>query len=240
MEAPIRLVKFIAASGAASRRAAGDLVKAGRVTVNGVPADTPGMSVGPGDEVRLDGKMLRIAERKHYIMLHKPRGYVCTNADPHAERKAVDLIALDPPARLFSAGRLDKESEGLILFSDDGDFVAELTHPRFEILKTYRVETGRELTESELERIRRGIDDDGDRLTVRSIRPLGGAEYEIVLNEGKKREIRRLTAAVGAPTLRLRRLSVGALRLGALPPGRWRELSPEEITLARTPEPLRK
>ena len=237
MEQPLRLVKFIAASGAASRRGAAELVRTGRVSVNGLPAASPGMPISSGDEVRLDGKLLQIAERRRYIMLHKPRGYVCTNADPHAGLKAIDLIRLDPPVRLFSAGRLDKESEGLILFSDDGDFVAELTHPRYEILKTYHVETARRLTEEELARIRNGIVDEGERLTVRSIRPLGGRKYEIILNEGKKREIRRLTAAMGAPTRRLRRLKIGSLELGELPVGRWRELSPEEVALARTPEP---
>ncbi|HCH86988.1 MAG TPA: rRNA pseudouridine synthase, partial [Lentisphaeria bacterium] len=143
----------------------------------------------------------------------KPRGYVCTNADPHAPRKAVDLIRLDPPVRLFSAGRLDKESEGMILFSNDGDYVARLTHPRYEIRKTYLVRVTREFTEPELTRIRTGITDGGEHLRVISIAPAGNCLYRIVLNEGKKREIRRLTAAVGSPTLELRRIRIGGLAL---------------------------
>lgn len=110
-----RLVKFLSTAGVASRRAAGDLVKAGRIAVNGVTVFEPGLRVSPADSVCCDGKPVKPAETFHYIMLNKPRGYVCTNSDPHARRKAVDLIRLAPPVRLFSAGRLDKESEGWII-----------------------------------------------------------------------------------------------------------------------------
>ena len=226
-----RLVKFLSAAGVASRRAAGDLVKAGRIAVNGRTIREPGFRILPADTVTLDGRPVEPAGRFHYIMLNKPRGYVCTNADPHAPRKAVDLIRLDPPVRLFSAGRLDKESEGMILFSNDGDYVARLTHPRYEIRKTYLVRVTREFTEPELTRIRTGITDGGEHLRVISIAPAGNCLYRIVLNEGKKREIRRLTAAVGAPTLELRRIRVGGLALGDLPQGAFRELTPEEVAL---------
>ena len=226
-----RLVKFLSAAGVASRRAAGDLVKAGRIAVNGRTIREPGFRILPADTVTLDGRPVEPAGRFHYIMLNKPRGYVCTNADPHAPRKAVDLIRLDPPVRLFSAGRLDKESEGMILFSNDGDYVARLTHPRYEIRKTYLVRVTREFTEPELTRIRTGITDGGEHLRVISIAPAGNCLYRIVLNEGKKREIRRLTAAVGSPTLELRRIRIGALALGDLPQGAFRELTPEEVAL---------
>ena len=226
-----RLVKFLSAAGVASRRAAGDLVKAGRIAVNGRTIREPGFRILPADTVTLDGRPIEPAGRFHYIMLNKPRGYVCTNADPHAPRKAVDLIRLDPPVRLFSAGRLDKESEGMILFSNDGDYVARLTHPRYEIRKTYLVRVTREFTEPELTRIRTGITDGGEHLRVISIAPAGNCLYRIVLNEGKKREIRRLTAAVGSPTLELRRIRIGGLALGDLPQGAFRELTPEEVAL---------
>ncbi|HBP07376.1 MAG TPA: pseudouridine synthase [Lentisphaeria bacterium] len=226
-----RLVKFLSAAGVASRRAAGDLVKAGRIAVNGRTIHEPGFRILPADTVTLDGRPVEPAGRFHYIMLNKPRGYVCTNADPHAPRKAVDLIRLDPPVRLFSAGRLDKESEGMILFSNDGDYVARLTHPRYEIRKTYLVRVTREFTEPELTRIRTGITDGGEHLRVISIAPAGNCLYRIVLNEGKKREIRRLTAAVGSPTLELRRIRIGGLALGDLPQGAFRELTPEEVAL---------
>lgn len=226
-----RLVKFLSAAGVASRRAAGDLVKAGRIAVNGRTIREPGFRILPADTVTLDGRPVEPAGRFHYIMLNKPRGYVCTNADPHAPRKAVDLIRLDPPVRLFSAGRLDKESEGMILFSNDGDYVARLTHPRYEIRKTYLVRVTREFTEPELTRIRTGITDGGEHLRVISIAPAGNCLYRIVLNEGKKREIRRLTAAVSSPTLELRRIRIGGLALGDLPQGAFRELTPEEVAL---------
>ena len=226
-----RRVKFLSAAGVASRRAAGDLVKAGRIAVNGRTIREPGFRILPADTVTLDGRPVEPAGRFHYIMLNKPRGYVCTNADPHAPRKAVDLIRLDPPVRLFSAGRLDKESEGMILFSNDGDYVARLTHPRYEIRKTYLVRVTREFTEPELTRIRTGITDGGEHLRVISIAPAGNCLYRIVLNEGKKREIRRITAAVGSPTLELRRIRIGGLALGDLPPGAFRELTPEEVAL---------
>ena len=226
-----RLVKFLRAAGVASGGAAGDLVKAGRIAVNGRTIREPGFRILPADTVTLDGRPVEPAGRFHYIMLNKPRGYVCTNADPHAPRKAVDLIRLDPPVRLFSAGRLDKESEGMILFSNDGDYVARLTHPRYEIRKTYLVRVTREFTEPELTRIRTGITDGGEHLRVISIAPAGNCLYRIVLNEGKKREIRRLTAAVGSPTLELRRIRIGGLALGDLPQGAFRELTPEEVAL---------
>lgn len=226
-----RLVKFLSTSGVASRRAAGDLVKEGRVAVNGRIVLEPGFRVSHADSVTLDGKPVEPAAALHYIMLNKPRGYVCTNADPHAPRKAVDLIRLHPPVRLFSAGRLDKESEGMILFSNDGDYVAQITHPRHEILKTYLVRITRDLSPDELVRIRTGIRDQGELLRVISIERIGKCRYRIVLNEGRKREIRRLTAAVGAPTVELRRIRIGGLELGDLPEGSFRELSPEEVAL---------
>ena len=230
-----RLVKFLSSAGAASRRAAGELVKSGRVAVNGRTVLEPGARVAPGDQVTLDGAPVRPAEVRLYIMLHKPRGYVCTNHDPHAKQKAVDLIRTDPPVRLFSAGRLDKESEGMILFSNDGDYVAQITHPRHEILKTYLVRVTRDFTAAELARIRSGILDQGELLRVISIDPVGKCRYRIVLNEGRKREIRRMTAAAGAPTLELRRIRIGGLELGDLPSGAFRELSPEEVALTLRP-----
>lgn len=226
-----RLVKILSAAGIASRRGAGDLIKAGRVTVNGETVLEPGFRAAPGDRVEYDGVPVSAEARKVYIMLNKPRGYVCTNADPHADLKAVDLIRLNPPLRLFSAGRLDKDSEGLILFSNDGDYVARLTHPRHEILKVYQVRVRREFKPAELERMRRGVLERGELLKVHAVSRCGDCTYFITLNEGKNREIRRLTAALGSPTRRLKRLQIGALRLGSLPVGNWRELTPAEIAL---------
>ena len=225
-----RLVKILSAAGIASRRGAGDLIKAGRVTVNGETVFEPGFRVAPGDRVEYDGVPVLAEERKVYIMLNKPRGYVCTNADPHADLKAVDLIRLTPPLRLFSAGRLDKDSEGLILFSNDGDYVARLTHPRHEILKVYQVRVRREFKPAELEQMRRGVLERGELLKVHAVSRCGDCTYLITLNEGKNREIRRLLAAVGCQTKRLQRVAIGDLKLGNLPVGSYRQITPGEVS----------
>ncbi len=225
----IRLVKYLSTAGTASRRAAGELVKNGHVSVNGTVVYEPGYQVQPGDKVTFDGKEVAPVERKVYVMLNKPRGYTCSNKDDHAEHLALELIGLAGDYRLFSAGRLDRDSEGLIIFSNDGDFTARLTHPRHEILKTYVVKASCRLTPEAMDNMRSGITDDGEVLKVRSIEHLGNTDYRIVLNEGKKREIRRLLTASGAKTLRLRRIRIGNLRLGDLPVGQWRELDTEEI-----------
>ena len=159
MDNDIRLVKFLSTYAGVSRRAAGDLVKNGCVTVDGTTVTEPGMRVTAENRITLNGVPVAAVQRKYYIMLNKPRGYVSTNADPHAEKKAVDLIGLPDAPRLFSAGRLDKESEGMLLFSNDGDYVAALTHPRNEILKTYIIQLRRELTPNEISKILNGIED---------------------------------------------------------------------------------
>lgn len=228
---PIRLVKVVRNSGAASRRGAGDLVKSGRVAVNGVPVTEPGFPVPPGAAVTLDGERLNGKPRLWYVMLHKPRGYVCTAADPHAEKKAVDLVQVPDGARLVSAGRLDKESEGMILFSNDGDYLARLMHPRYGICKRYEVTLARPLSPEGERGFVSGVTDHGEFLHALELEKTGERTYLLKLNEGKKREIRRLAACFKAPVERLVRIQIGALKMGALPCGQWRELSPEEVAL---------
>lgn len=224
----MNLVKYISRSGAASRRNAETLIRAGRVTVSGQVETNPAYRVKSDDRIRLDGNILDVVEDFHYVLLNKPRGYTCSNADPHADMLALHLIHL-PGVRLVSAGRLDKDSEGAIIFSDDGDFVNRLSHPRYGILKRYRVITRNPISEEGLEKIRSGIRDGGEMLRVKAVRKIADREYEFILNEGKKREIRRLTAAVGAPTLVLKRLTIGSVELGTLQPGKWRNLTTSEI-----------
>jgi 23S rRNA pseudouridine2605 synthase len=228
----INLVKFVAASGAASRRQAEMLIKNGRVAINGSAVCDPARRVQENDSVTLDGKPVTPAEKFFYILLHKPRGYVCSNADAHAELLAVDLLS-SIPARLFSAGRLDKDSEGAIIFSNDGEFINRLTHPRYGILKQYKVYTAAELSADSLKRMVRGLNDDGEFLQAKAVRPVGSKCYEVILNEGKKREIRRLTAACGAPTVRLIRKNIGGIALGDLPAGKFRELTPAEVAMLK-------
>ncbi len=224
----MNIVKYISFCGAASRRKAEELVRSGQVEVDGVKVCDPAFRVETGMQVTLDGEVLTPPERRHYILLHKPRGYVCSNADTHAEKLAVELIKI-PGARLVSAGRLDKESEGAIIFSDDGEFINHLAHPRYGVLKRYEVTTARPVSEKWQKRMVSGISDEGENLKVISIRELAECRYEIILNEGRKREIRRLTAAAGAPTKRLIRVAIGKVELGTLPCGEYRELTADEI-----------
>ena len=224
----MNLVKFIAASGAASRRQAETLIREGKVAVNGSLCTNPAHRVAEDEEITLEGRRLSAAEKLWYILLNKPCGYVCSNADAHAEHLAVELLA-EIPARLVSAGRLDKDSQGAIIFSNDGNFINRLAHPRYGVLKTYIVRTANTLKEESLKKITSGITDDGELLKAESIRPVGKKLYEMILNEGKKREIRRLTAACGAPTVQLTRVKIGSVELGDLQEGKFRELTPEEV-----------
>ena len=232
------LTKYLAASGAASRRHAADLIKGGHVSVNGEVCADPSVRVFPGDRVTLDGRPVRPVREYVYVMLHKPRGYVCTSDDPHAPKKALDLIDL-PGVRLVSAGRLDKNSEGLILFSNDGAWIEQLTHPRHGTRKTYQVTTDRPLSPSDIRLLTTsGVQNDGETLRAISIRAEAPGRYIFILGEGKNREIRRMMESLDNRTRRLKRIAVGGLRLGGLPRGRWRKLSPSEarLALASTPK----
>ena len=232
-DSPSVLSHFLSLSGIASRRKCADIVKAGRVKVNGQTVTAPGCRINSGDKVDCDGQPVKI-EQRFYIMLNKPRGYACTNDDPHAEKKVFDLVKVEG-VRLFSAGRLDKDSEGLLIITNDGGYAMQLTHPRYEIFKTYLVKTDAPISATELNRLRRGISDGGERLCPEKIEDNGNCQYQFILNEGKKREIRRMIAAVGRKTVSLQRLSIGALSLDALEQGEWRFLSDAEVKLSLRP-----
>lgn len=232
MTEEISLGKYLAFCGVASRRHAVALVREGKVTVGGSVECNPAARVEPGADVRCEGRKVLPPARRHYIMLHKPRGYVCTSDDVHAAKKALDLIRLPDGARLFSAGRLDKDSEGMILFSDDGDFVNALTHPRNGVRKTYEVSLEHGLSPRDRERMLAGIEDGGEILRALSVEHVRAFKYRLVLGEGKNREIRRMVSMLGNRAVRLKRVAVGALRLGSLPCGAWRELTEKEKSLA--------
>lgn len=229
----VSLTKYLSASGVCPRRGAAALVDSGRVAVNGAPALRAAQHVFPGDTVTLDNREIAPVAEKVYIMLHKPRGYVCTLDDPHAPKKAIDLI---PPARkirMVSAGRLDKDSEGMILFSNDGAFVDHLTHPRYQTAKVYEVSLGSSLGTPDIRRLTvEGIRDRGELLKAREVRRIAPGKYRFVLTEGKNREIRRMLEALGKETRRLKRVAVGRLEMGSLPTGRWRRLTEEEVRAA--------
>ena len=233
----MRLQKFMADCGVASRRACEQIISDGRVTVNGIPA-VLGMSVEEMDDVRLDGKPLKPAEKRVVLMLYKPRGVVSTSSD-EAGRKTVQAFVGDLPYRLYNVGRLDLNSEGLLLLTNDGELCNHLMHPRFGVEKTYRVVCDGTLSASEIAALTNGVQlEDGITAPakVANIRrsTTGGTAFSITIHEGRNRQIRRMLEAVGHRTLRLKREAYGPLKLGDLRPGEWRYLSEEELAaLAR-------
>ena len=231
------LTKFLGMCGAASRRRAEVLVRTGHVTVDGVVTTDPAFRVAGSSEVAVDGVPVTPPRKFRYIMLNKPRGYVCSNFDAHAEHLALELIDVPPGCFLRSAGRLDKESEGLIVFSDDGDYLERVAHPRHLVTKLYEVSVSRPLAAAELAAMRAGVNDGGETLRVLEVEQKSPGFLLIKLNEGKKREIRRLCARFGAPVSRLRRIALGGLTLGGLAPGEYRELSAEEVARSLRPDP---
>ena len=226
------LAKFIARCGAAARRKAAELVKSGSVRVNGRVITDPAFSVDiTGDRVELNGKILQAPAENIYIMLNKPVGYTTSHFDKHAEHLAIELIDCPEAQRLIPAGRLDRDSEGLLIFSNDGDFIQKLAHPRYDIRKRYRVTASIFLDRAKQQKMLNGIADDGEILKALSVEVVPDEKntFIIELNEGRKREIRRMLKACGAATLRLQRISVGSVELGALPIGKWRKLTGEEV-----------
>lgn len=211
----LRLQAFLARAGVASRRKAEDLIREGRVRVNGKVA-VLGQKVGPEDLVEVDGKRVELPQKRLVLALHKPKGYTTTRHDPHARRTVFDLLPKIPG--LHPVGRLDRDSEGLLLLTNDGDLTHRLTHPRFGVRKVYRVWTEggrcpRRCAEGSSWAWTRGRPRPGPRL------PPGPRGAVLVLAEGRKREVRRMLQRVGYPVRRLLRLQVGPIRLGDLPPG---------------------
>ncbi len=228
----VRLQKWIAQTGACSRRQAEERIWEGRVTVNGAPA-VLGQSVDPErDHVLLDGRPLASSEEeKVYIMLNKPRGYVCTAADEKGRRTVLELVK-GIPQRLYPVGRLDMYSEGLLLLTNDGEITKALTHPGHDIEKEYQVRVTGEL-DFALPILRGPMILDGKPLKPCRIRVLNKAEdsslLQFALTEGRNRQIRRMCEAAGLRVVRLRRVSEGGLRLGDLREGEWRPLTAQEI-----------
>lgn len=226
--------KIIAAAGICSRRTAEEYLRQGRVSVNGETAALGGKADPEKDRICLDGKEIRPTAEKTYIMLHKPRGYTCTLRDTHAAHPVSELV--DCGARVYPVGRLDKDSEGLLLLTDDGDFAQSLTHPKYQVDKVYLVWVAGMDNES-LERLR-GVDElEGEPILpaqVEAVKCEGGqALLQMTIHQGKNRQIRRMCAAVGLTVTRLKRIEEHDLSLGELPLGQWRYLTNEEILMLR-------
>ena len=232
----VRLQKAIADAGVASRRRAEELIAGGRVKVDDVVVTERGVQVNPATQkITVDGKRLKEAEKRRYVALHKPPGYVSTVRDPHAEKKVVDLVSI-LGVKLKPAGRLDADSEGLILLSDDGDFIFKVTHPSNSLGKTYHVTVEGSPDSDTLNRLARGLTLPGEtRKTAKAeVKKLGRSskgftQLEMILHEGRKRQIRRMLDTVGHPVARLVRVQVGPVLLGTLVPGQWRELTRWEV-----------
>lgn len=228
----VRLQKYLAEGGVASRRRCEELIENGRVSVNGQPVSTLGSKVDPErDSIAVDGKPV-VIERKVYIALNKPAGFLCTNHDTHGRQRAVDLLPRSLP-RLYTVGRLDKDTEGLLFLTNDGTFSLRLTHPRYKMSKTYLVEVEGEVKSAEIARLLKGVGSEGELLHAEEIFQVYArnttTELRLVLSEGKKRQIRRMMAAVGHPVKRLVRLAVGPVELGDLATSQWRHLTHEEV-----------
>jgi 23S rRNA pseudouridine2605 synthase len=227
-----RLQKLIAAAGLASRREAERWISAGRVTVNGRVAAL-GDQADPGrDRVAVDGRPLRSEEQKITLMLNKPVGYVTTARDPQGRKVVMELVR-DIPARLFSVGRLDINTEGLLLLTNDGDLAARLSHPSHEVAKTYLVRIRGRLTDDERRRLEQGLQlEDGPTAPARveKVRSSGSHTWlEMTITEGRNRQVRRMCEAVGHPVSRLKRIRMGFLDLGELRSGQHRLLTSGEV-----------
>ena len=228
-----RLQKILSRAGIASRRHAEEMISAGRVTVNDRVVDELGTRVDPAvDEIRVDGRPISLAGERVYLALNKPAGFVSTARDPHGRRTVMELVP--DVAGLFAVGRLDYESEGLLVFTTDGEWAQQVAHPRYESEKEYVVEVAGRPRPATVARLRAPLElGEGEWSTGADVRLEGVAAdramLRIVLHEGRNRQIRRMMEAVGHPVLRLVRVRVGAIHLGTLRPGDWRYLTHAEI-----------
>jgi 23S rRNA pseudouridine2605 synthase len=233
-----RLQKILSEAGVCSRRKAEDLIRAGAVKIDGHPAQI-GQQVDPHQcRITVDGEPIYINKKreKHYIALNKPRGYVTTMSDEMDRKTVCDLVS-DIDARVYPIGRLDKNSEGLLLLTDDGEFANMLMHPKFHISKRYRVTVEGGVTDEITTRLATGVIIDG-RMTAPAIIDVVAAEpertvMEMTIREGRNRQIRKMCEAVGLTVKRLKRTAIGPLKLGMLKPGAWRELTKQEIAALR-------
>jgi 23S rRNA pseudouridine2605 synthase len=231
----MRLNAFLARAGIASRRRADELIKAGRVTVNGEPGELNTV-VGARDRVAVDGQDVA-RQPLAYVLLHKPAGVVTTARDPQGRPTVLELVPHEP--RVVPVGRLDADTTGALLLTNDGQLAHRLAHPRYGVEKTYVAEIDGDVDESALQRLRDGLElDDGPSAPARA-RRLGPGRVELVLHEGRKHQVKRMLAAVGHPVTRLHRSAYAGLTLEELEPGRWRELTDREVEQLRTAAPPR-
>ena len=235
-----RLARFLAHAGVASRRQAEELIAAGRVQVNGATITAQGTRVDPShDRILVDGRLIQGATEQVYLLLHKPAGYVTTAHDPQGRPTVLDLLPADLRAlRVYPVGRLDRDTSGLLLLTNDGEFALHLSHPRYATEKQYEALVRGVVADEAIEALRHGVqitEDDGriyrtSPARVEVQRRVGQNSIVLLtLQEGHKRQVRRMLSAVGHQVLQLRRMAVGSLTLRGLPVGKWRHLSPSEV-----------
>lgn len=232
MDKEIRLQKYLSECGVASRRKSEELIEQKSVKINGRIA-VLGDKVNPyKDKVLVRGKLVKQVKQKVYIMLHKPRGFITTMSDEQGRKCVADLVK-DAPTKVYPVGRLDRDSEGMLLMTNDGDFSNLMMHPRSHVSKTYRVTVRQPLDESAIDRMSAGIVIDGRMTAPCEIEIIGKDENRVVLKfvlyEGRNREIRKLCEAVGLEVIRLKRIAIDTLKLGMLQQGKWRELEENEV-----------
>ena len=221
-----RLQKLLSAAGICSRRRAEEYILSGRVTVNSRPAGLGDKADPARDRVEVDGVLLPAPNPHTYIMLNKPRGCVTTLSDEKGRKTVTDLVA-DCPVRVWPVGRLDMDSEGLLLLTNDGELTHRLTHPSHEVEKEYHVRVSGDIDRA-LPVLSAPVYDDGEELTADRVERTGGRTLTVVIHQGKKRQVRRMCAAAGLKVERLRRVREGELLLSGLEPGRWRALTEQE------------
>jgi 23S rRNA pseudouridine2605 synthase len=230
----MRLAKYLAHAGVASRRAADDLIRSGRVTVDGEVVDDLGRQLAGGEEVRVDGEPVGGPEERAVWLVHKPAGVVSTARDTHGRPTVVSLVPA-AGARLYPVGRLDADTTGLILVTNDGELANRLMHPRYEVPRTYEATVGGgPVGEGALRALRAGVRLEDGLTAPASVRALGPDRLELVMHEGRKRQVRRMCSAVGHPVRALRRVAFGPLRLGSLREGEARRLEAAEVEALRT------
>ncbi len=225
----MRLNAYLARAGVASRRGADELIKAGRVTVNGQTGQL-NTFVESRDRVHVNGHLVEL-QPLAYVLLHKPAGVVTTAHDPQGRRTVVDLV--EHPSRVVPVGRLDADTTGALLLTNDGELAHRLAHPRYEVEKVYEAEVEGEPSEAALEQLRSGLELDDGPTAPAQVRRLGPARVEVSLHEGRNHQVKRMLAAVGHPVTRLHRSRYAGLTLEGLGPGEFRELTGAEVTRLR-------
>jgi 23S rRNA pseudouridine2605 synthase len=231
--AQMRLNAYLARAGLASRRGADELIKAGRVTVNGEPGQL-NTFVQSRDRVELDGERVE-PQPLTYVLLHKPAATVTTVRDPQGRPTVVELV--EHPARVVPVGRLDADTTGALLLTNDGELAHRLAHPRYEVEKVYEAEVKGDPAEAALEQLRDGVELDDGPSSPATARRLGPGRVELSIHEGRKHQVKRMLAAVGHPVTRLHRSGYAGLTLEGLEPGQWRELEPSEVARLRSTPP---